>query len=102
MEYRLRRIAVEHRDLGSLREKRRRGAPFGVLEVLTGVWLVSANGKTASGQEQAGDDNHRSEGLQRGLLPERRRSALLPLNARTLQPLSKSTCSDCCGCLHEA
>src|SRR5947208_3474957 len=49
---------------------------------LADAWKVSANGNTGSGQDQAGDDDHRSEGLQRVLLPERRRSALLALIRR--------------------
>jgi hypothetical protein len=45
--------------------------------------MVSAHRDSGSGQEQAGDDNHRSESLQRVLLSERRQSALhaLALNA---------------------
>src|SRR6478735_1416854 len=82
IEPRLRWIALEHGDLGSLREQRRRGAPFRVPEVLTGMWMVSAHGGAGSGQEQAGDDNHRSKGLQRVLPSERRRSALTSFTAR--------------------
>ena len=48
-----------------------------------GMNVAGGSGDTGTSREQAGDDNHRSEGLQRVLLLERRRSALLPLKTRT-------------------